>query len=102
MSRQSCFVADFLTIFSVTIISTNVGINAVFAQKPAFAVNRVESVSEDASGQSITITTVRHQPLTVPQIQYLPGPDGETIMVADFPRAGLQPGASHSQSYTIR
>ncbi|HEY9868943.1 MAG TPA: hypothetical protein V6D08_07235, partial [Candidatus Obscuribacterales bacterium] len=47
--------------------------------------NRIASVVEDAAGKLVVITTHLKRPLPPPAIQYLPGGDGEIILVADFP-----------------
>lgn len=49
--------------------------------------NRVVSMVEDVSGCFVLLNTVPLRPLTAPIVHYLPGPDGQTIMAADF--AGL-------------
>ena len=45
---------------------------------------KVVSVMPDLAHGSITISTNSKTPLPAPLIQYLPGPDGKTILVADF------------------
>ncbi len=47
-------------------------------------VNHVVSVVPDASGKFLVINTSLPRPLAAPIIQYFPGPDGNTVMVADF------------------
>ncbi len=47
-------------------------------------VNHVVSVVPDASGKFLVISTSLPRPLGAPIIQYFPGPDGNTVMVADF------------------
>ncbi len=47
--------------------------------------NRIASVVADASGKFVLVTTHLSRPLPAPNIQYLPGGDGETVLVADFP-----------------
>src|SRR5688572_2124099 len=49
--------------------------------------NRVVSMVEDVSGCFVLLNTAPLRPLSAPIIHYLPGPDGQTIMAADF--AGL-------------
>lgn len=51
---------------------------------------RVLSVVPDLSHGSITIATTSKNPLPAPLIQYLPGPDGKTLMVADFEGVSYQ------------
>lgn len=46
--------------------------------------NSVLSVVADASGKFLVINTSLPRPLGAPVIQYFPGPDGNTVMVADF------------------
>ena len=48
------------------------------------ASEKVVSVLPDLAHGSITISTNSKTPLPAPLIQYLPGPDGKTILVADF------------------
>ena len=52
--------------------------------------DKVVSVSPDLAHGSITITTNSKNPLPAPQIQYLPGPDGKTLFVADFEGVSYQ------------
>lgn len=47
-------------------------------------VNRVLSVVPDASGKFLVVNTSLPRPVSAPIIQYFPGPDGNSIMVADF------------------
>lgn len=54
------------------------------------AADRVVSVALDLAHGSITITTNSKNPLPAPQIQYLPGPDGKTLLVADFEGVSYQ------------
>lgn len=51
---------------------------------------RVTSVVPDLSHGSITISTNSKSPLPAPLIQYLPGPDGKTLLVADFEGVSYQ------------
>lgn len=53
-------------------------------------VERVVSVVPDLASGSITIATNSKQPLPAPLIQYLPGPEGKTLMVADFEGVSYQ------------
>ena len=53
-------------------------------------VERVVSVVPDLESGSITIATNSKQPLPAPLIQYLPGPEGKTLMVADFEGVSYQ------------
>jgi len=52
--------------------------------------DRVVSVVPDLPGGTITIATSSKQPLPAPLIQYLPGPEGKTLMVADFEGVSYQ------------
>ena len=61
------------------------------AQGPG-AYNRVLSTVEDSASSLVLLNTTRTAPIAPPTIQYLPGGEGETIMVADF--AGLIWGAN--------
>jgi N-acetylmuramoyl-L-alanine amidase CwlD len=81
MSRRSRLVAKLL---ATTVLITTVFGSPSMAQ-PAFVTNRITSIDEDVSGTGITLFTQQDAPLPAPQISYLPGPQGQTIMVADFP-----------------
>lgn len=65
---------------------------AVFAENSTAleSIERVVSVVPDLAGGSITIATGSKQPLPAPLIQYLPGPEGKTLMVADFEGVSYQ------------
>jgi N-acetylmuramoyl-L-alanine amidase CwlD len=65
---------------------------AVLAENsaPFTSVERVVSVVPDLASGSITIATNSKQPLPAPLIQYLPGPEGKTLMVADFEGVSYQ------------
>src|SRR5579875_2082956 len=47
--------------------------------------NRVVSLVEDAAGNLAVVNTSQAMPLSRPAVQYLPGPNGETVLAADFP-----------------
>jgi hypothetical protein len=47
-------------------------------------VNRVISWVENEVNHSLILHTGSSSPMSAPQIQYLPGSDGKTVMVADF------------------
>src|SRR5271154_4723203 len=47
--------------------------------------NRVVSVVEDSADKFLLLNTAAVKPLPPPTIQYLPGADRGTILVADFP-----------------
>jgi len=60
------------------------GSNAAGAQPAPREFNRIASVVEDAGGKFVVLKTSLSRPLPPPNITYLPGGDGETILVADF------------------
>lgn len=79
MSRKTGIHARFLLLSSSLILTT----------VPSLAQNlrgqdKVVSVVPELSRGSIVISTDSKNPLPAPQIQYLPGPDGKTLLVADF------------------
>jgi N-acetylmuramoyl-L-alanine amidase len=58
-------------------------VQAAHAQLPPQQ-QSVLSVVEDAAGQFLLFNTSQLSPLSAPNVQYLPGREGETIMVLDF------------------
>lgn len=101
MSRKTGYHARFLLLSSSIILATS----ATLAQD--FSVHeKVVSVIPELSRGSIVISTSSKKPLPAPQIQYLPGPDGKTLLVADFEGVeyGLQthllkPGSSATDAW---
>jgi N-acetylmuramoyl-L-alanine amidase len=79
MSRQSLLVAGLISQLTTIIVTTS----SVSAQA-AFETNKVVSCLEDPASHSLTIVTARRMPLPAPLVSYLPGDEGETIMVVDF------------------
>ena len=65
-------------------------LNQVSRTDQLIRTDRVVSVSPDLANGSITITTNSKNPVAAPLIQYLPGPDGKTLMVADFEGVSYQ------------
>lgn len=82
MSLKSSRVAGFLS--SLLITST---VSAACFAQPAWNYDRVVSCKDDADNNAILISTMKGAPIGAPTIQYLPGPNGHAMMVADF--AGL-------------
>lgn len=87
MSWKSGAHACFLTLSSLLTIACP----HTYAQTfPVSAADKVVSVTPDLAHGSITISTNSKNPLPAPQIQYLPGPDGKTLLVADFEGVSYQ------------
>jgi N-acetylmuramoyl-L-alanine amidase len=82
MSLKSSRVAGFLS----SLLLTTTSVAACFAQ-PTWNYDRVVSCKDDADNNAIVISTMKGAQLSAPTIQYLPGPNGHAMMVADF--AGL-------------
>ena len=82
MSLRSSRVAGFLS----SLLLTTTASTACFAQT-AWNYDRVTSCTDDADNNAITMSTMKGAALSAPTIQYLPGPNGHAMMVADF--AGL-------------
>ncbi|MBS2004694.1 MAG: hypothetical protein JST44_24505, partial [Cyanobacteria bacterium SZAS LIN-5] len=82
MSLKSSRVAGFLS----SLLFASVSVAASFAQ-PAWNFDRVVSCKDDADNNAILISTMKGEQISAPSIQYLPGPNGHAMMVADF--AGL-------------
>ncbi|MFN8555363.1 MAG: N-acetylmuramoyl-L-alanine amidase [Candidatus Obscuribacterales bacterium] len=82
MSLKSSRVAGFLS----SLLFASVSVAASFAQ-PAWTFDRVVSCKDDADNNAILISTMKGEQISAPSIQYLPGPNGHAMMVADF--AGL-------------
>lgn len=85
MSWKTGFHACFLTLSTTLTIA---GPSAHAQSIPT--AEKVVSVSPDLAHCSVTITTNSKNPLPAPQIQYLPGPDGKTLLVADFEGVSYQ------------
>ena len=78
--------ASFLLIsFSTLLINNPLDAQELAYRHPAYA--RVQSASLDKSGNFLLLNFGRPVQIQAPGIQYLPGPDGKTVLVADF--AGL-------------
>jgi len=85
MSWKTGYHACFLT------LSATLTIACPDAHAQSFSTaEKVVSVSPDLAHCSVTITTNSKNPLPAPQIQYLPGPDGKTLLVADFEGVSYQ------------
>lgn len=82
MSLKSSRVAGFLS----SLLLTTTSVAACLAQ-PTWNYDRVVSCKDDADNNAIVISTMKGAQVSVPSIQYLPGPNGHAMMVADF--AGL-------------
>ncbi len=82
MSLKSSRVAGFLS----GLLSIATSVSASYAQT-AWNYDRIVSCTDDPNANSITMNTMKGAPIAPPTIQYLPGPNGHTMMVADF--AGL-------------
>ncbi|HEY9715340.1 MAG TPA: N-acetylmuramoyl-L-alanine amidase, partial [Chroococcales cyanobacterium] len=52
--------------------------------QPAWDLNRVVGVNAEPGGGSVVLETRSQAPVAAPSIKYLPGANGETMMVADF------------------
>ena len=78
MSLKSSLVARFLSIV-MAITTSGAGANAQGAP-----LNRVLSCVENEVNHSLILQTASSRPMSAPKIQYLPGEDGKTVMVADF------------------
>ncbi len=87
MSWKSGAHACFLTLSSLLTIACPLTYGQTF---PVSAADKVVSVAPDLAHGSITISTNSKNPLPAPQIQYLPGPDGKTLLVADFEGVSYQ------------
>jgi N-acetylmuramoyl-L-alanine amidase CwlD len=87
MSWKSGAHACFLTLSSLLTIACQLTYGQTF---PVSAADKVVSVAPDLAHGSITISTNSKNPLPAPQIQYLPGPDGKTLLVADFEGVSYQ------------
>ncbi|PZM79112.1 MAG: hypothetical protein DKT66_21755 [Candidatus Melainabacteria bacterium] len=87
MSWKSGAHACFLTLSSLLTIACPHTYGQTF---PVAAADKVVSVAPDLAHGSITISTNSKNPLPAPQIQYLPGPDGKTLLVADFEGVSYQ------------
>lgn len=79
MSWQSSIHARFLLPLSVL---TTYQL-AAYAQ-PAGTTDRVVAVDDRSMASHVVLKTDCKRPLPAPRIQYLPGPEGKTIFVADF------------------
>lgn len=82
MSLKSSRIAGFLS----SLLLTTTTVATCFAQ-PAWNYDRVVSCTDDAENNAITISTMKGAQIGAPSIQFLPGPNGHAMMVADF--AGL-------------
>ncbi|CAN5570527.1 hypothetical protein BH10CYA1_BH10CYA1_21350 [soil metagenome] len=82
MSLKSSRLAGFLS----SLLLTTTTVAACFAQ-PAWNYDRIVSCTDDAVNNAITMSTMKGAQISPPTIQYLPGPNGHAMMVADF--AGL-------------
>lgn len=87
MSWKSGAHACFLTLSSLLTVACPYTYGQTF---PVSAADKVVSVAPDLAHGSITISTNSKNPLPAPQIQYLPGPDGKTLLVADFEGVSYQ------------
>ncbi|HEY9678003.1 MAG TPA: N-acetylmuramoyl-L-alanine amidase [Drouetiella sp.] len=79
MSLKSSRVAGFL----LSLLFTTTSVSAGFAQAD-WNYDRIVSCTDDANNNAIVISTMKGARLHAPTIQYLPGPNGHTMMVADF------------------
>ncbi len=59
--------------------------NSLTLAQSSWAANRVASVVEDTAGNLLLINTVSTTLVNQPFLHYLPGSDGSTVAVADFP-----------------
>jgi len=82
MSLKSSRIAGFL----LSLLLTTTTVADCFAQT-AWNYDRVVSCTDDPENNAITISTMKGAQIGAPTIQYLPGPNGHAMMVADF--AGL-------------
>ncbi|MBS1952995.1 MAG: N-acetylmuramoyl-L-alanine amidase [Cyanobacteria bacterium SZAS-4] len=82
MSLRASRIAGFLS--SLLITTTTVA--ACFAQT-AWNYDRIVSCNDDPENNAIVMSTMKGAQIGAPSIQYLPGPNGHAMMVADF--AGL-------------
>ena len=82
MSRQSRLLSGFLT----PIVVATICVSGALSQS-AWEKNKIVSCQEDSDAHSLLLTTAKRVALPTPNVSYLPGDDGETIMVVDF--AGL-------------
>lgn len=82
MSLKSSRIAGFLS----SLLLTTTTVATCFAQT-AWNYDRIVSCNDDPENNTITMSTMKGAQIGAPTIQYLPGPNGHAMMVADF--AGL-------------
>ncbi|MBX9669158.1 MAG: N-acetylmuramoyl-L-alanine amidase [Candidatus Obscuribacterales bacterium] len=76
---------DIVRIFPVSLLIALITASTAAHAQSNLGINTISSVREDRGRTAATISTVGRQPLPRPIIQFLPGENGTTIMVADFP-----------------
>jgi len=79
MSRQSRLLVGFLSQIVITTICTSSALS-----QSAFETNKVVACQADSEAHSLLLSTSKRSTLPAPSVSYLPGDDGEFIMVADF------------------
>ncbi len=76
---------DIVRIAPVSLLIALITASTAAHAQSNLGINTISSVREDRGRTAATISTVGRQPLPRPIIQFLPGENGTTIMVADFP-----------------
>ncbi len=76
---------DIVRIVPLSLLIALITVNTAAHAQSNLGINTISSVREDRARTAATISTVGRQPLPRPIIQFLPGENGTTIMVADFP-----------------
>jgi N-acetylmuramoyl-L-alanine amidase len=79
MSRQSRLLVGFLSQIVITTICTSGALS-----QAAWETNKVVACQADGDAHSLLLSTSKRTALPAPSVSYLPGDDGEFIMVADF------------------
>ncbi|MDR3617472.1 MAG: N-acetylmuramoyl-L-alanine amidase [Candidatus Obscuribacterales bacterium] len=79
MSRQSRLLVGFLSQIVITTICTSGALS-----QAAWETNKVVACQADGETHSLLLSTAKRTALPAPSVSYLPGDDGEFIMVADF------------------
>jgi N-acetylmuramoyl-L-alanine amidase len=84
MSRQSFWIAGWVAGFFIQAINLMLCSNAVLAETAAGESNSFIACTTRDSAGFLCLDCSRRQPIPAPQISYLPGEEGEVIMVVDF------------------
>jgi N-acetylmuramoyl-L-alanine amidase len=79
MSRQSRLLVGFLSQIVIATICTSGALS-----QAAWETNKVVACQADGEAHNLLLSTAKRTALPAPSVSYLPGDDGEFIMVADF------------------